>query len=376
MRREMKAFDTKDNLSYVCKGKIDWGISVLAVLLSIMGILASINFLDETNALYINRQIVMLILESILMLIVSRISYHFFAKKAQILLTLVFVIVMIRYLLVKVDIVHIETRYGLNWFEVGSFYIYVPAILLTLGVFSLSAVGEFKRIADILDTRKGILFTVGITVAGLYCCDSMKYLLIYILIVGLVIYIRFPKVLIMFIYAIALFTVYAGDYFLTNSVYSGRISTFLDPFSSIEGFELANGLYMIYSGGFLGQGIGGGNGVLGGQGITNFLVCKLIQDMGWGGLMCFILLFVVLSWRIVLTITKAPDRVGFYLAVSIFLIFLVEFLGNMMVNLNLIPFVGIPLPFCGTENQSVLIDYVLLGVVLNISRHKIERAEI
>ncbi len=372
----MKAFDTKDNLSYVCKGKIDWGISVLAVLLSIMGILASINFLDETNALYINRQIVMLILESILMLIVSRISYHFFAKKAQILLTLVFVIVMIRYLLVKVDIVHIETRYGLNWFEVGSFYIYVPAILLTLGVFSLSAVGEFKRIADILDTRKGILFTVGITVAGLYCCDSMKYLLIYILIVGLVIYIRFPKVLIMFIYAIALFTVYAGDYFLTNSVYSGRISTFLDPFSSIEGFELANGLYMIYSGGFLGQGIGGGNGVLGGQGITNFLVCKLIQDMGWGGLMCFILLFVVLSWRIVLTITKAPDRVGFYLAVSIFLIFLVEFLGNMMVNLNLIPFVGIPLPFCGTENQSVLIDYVLLGVVLNISRHKIERAEI
>ena len=78
-------------------------------------------------------------------------------------------------------------------------------------------------------------------------------------------------------------------------------------------------------------------------------------------------------WRIIISITKAPDRIGFYMGLLIFLFFLGRLLCNVMVNLNLIPFVGIHLPFGGVGSHIALIDYLLLGVMMSISRHRIER---
>lgn len=44
MRAENKTLNTKDNSSYICTGRVDWIIPILAVLISTMEILASINY--------------------------------------------------------------------------------------------------------------------------------------------------------------------------------------------------------------------------------------------------------------------------------------------------------------------------------------------
>lgn len=379
MSMKTKTLDIKDNSSYICTGKMDWGIPVLTVILSIMEIVSSINFSDVDNDIYIKRQIVLLIFGGMFMLIFSHISYRFYVKKVQMVSAVLFVILLIRYIL------NIDSSYSLDWLEVGPFDIYIPSILLTLGCFALATVGEARKTADILDIRRKISLNVVIIGAALFFCGSWKYLLIYLVMTVLIISIRFPKGFIILIALTLGFIIFAGlyYYFLTNNLdwrRNSRIIEFLDPFKTsfddFAGIELANSLYMIYYGGLFGQGIGGGNGVLGSNVDTYFLVSKLIQDMGLLGLLCFILLFVALSWRIILTIIKASDQIGFYLGVSILLVFFARFLGSMMVNLNLIPFVGISLPFCGTESLPILIDYLLVGVVLNISRHRIEKAEI
>lgn len=385
MSMKTKTLDIKDNSSYICTGKMDWGIPVLTVLLSIMEIVASINFSDVDNDIYVKRQIVLLIFGGMFMLIFSHISYRFYVKKVKMVSAVLFVILLIRYIL-NIDSLYM---YSLDWLEVGPFDIYIPSILLALGCFALATVGEARKTADILDIRRKISLNVVIIGVALFFCGSWKYLLIYLVMTVLIISIRFPKGFMILIALTLGFIIFAGlyYYFLTNNLdllhniaYSSRIIEFLDPFKTsfddFAGIELANSLYMIYYGGLFGQGIGGGNGVLGSNVDTYFLVSKLIQDMGLLGLLCFILLFVALSWRIILTIIKASDQIGFYLGVSILLVFLARFLGSMMVNLNLIPFVGISLPFCGTESLPILIDYLLVGVVLNISRHRIEKAEI
>lgn len=378
MRMKTKTFDIKDNSSYVCTGKMDWGIPVLTVLLSIMEILASINFLDINNDIYIKRQIVLLIIGGMFMLIFSHISYRFYIKKVQVVSAVLCLILAFR------DALDIDLPYVSEWLEGDSFHTYIPSILLALGCFSLATVGEARKTADILDIRREIASNVVIIVIGSFFCGSWKYLLIYLVMTVLIISIRFPKGFMILIAVAVFFIIFAGVYyyFLMNNldwrhdIVRSRIIEFLDPFNDFAGIELANSLYMIYCGGLFGQGIGGGNGVLGSHTDIYFLVSKLIQDMGLLGLLCFILLFAALSWRIILTIIKASDQIGFYLGVSILLVLLARFLGSMMVNLNLIPFVGISLPFCGTGSLPILIDYVLVGVVLNISRHRIEKAEI
>ena len=381
MSMKTKTLDIKDNSSYICTGKMDWGIPVLTVLLSIMEIVASINFSDVDNDIYVKRQIVLLIFGGLFMLIFSHISYRFYVKKVKMVSAVLFVILLIRYIL-NIDSLYM---YSLDWLEVGPFDIYIPSILLALGCFALATVGDARKTADILDIRRKISLNVVIIGVALFFCGSWKYLLIYLVMTVLIISIRFPKGFMILIALTLGFIIFAGlyYYFLTNNLdllhniaYSSRIIEFLDPFNVFAGIELANSLYMIYCGGLFGQGIGGGNGVLGSHTDIYFLVSKLIQDMGLLGLLCFILLFAALSWRIILTIIKASDQIGFYLGVSILLVLLARFLGSMMVNLNLIPFVGISLPFCGTGSLPILIDYVLVGVVLNISRHRIEKAEI
>lgn len=366
-----RAIEKEDNASYVCTGKIDWKIVILVIFISIMEILADVNFSDETNTLNISRSVVVLFAAVVTMLIVSRISYQLYAKNVRRISVAVFLLLLLRFILIKVDL--LEPLIYSGWIKLGSFYFYIPALLLVLGCLVLGAAVDSGQTKNILEI---VLIAI-----GLLLCNGWKWLIIYLIMTGVIFSVRFAKGYTFLIYSVVssliflllFLMLFVKSGYWDYDSYGERISAFLDPFNSILMIGSANGLYMIKSGGFWGQGIGGGNGIWSSNTNSCYLVSKMVQDMGWFGFFCFILLFAALCWRIVLTIVKAPERIGFYIGTSILLLFFARFLATMMMNLNLIPFVDITLPFLGGGSQWAILDFSLLGVVLNISRYKIER---
>lgn len=366
MRAENKTLNTKDNSSYICTGRVDWIIPILAVLISTMEILASINYSSGESFLRFNRGVLVMFIGGVTMLIVSRITYRVWLKGAGILSTIFFLLLLIRFLLEKVGVLTIDYP---SWFVAGSAGIYLPIILIALSCFALAAVGEMRQLTDIFNLQNGILVNIIMTTASLYLCIGWKYIFFYFIMTGVVICVRFSGAVPAFIGFISVLIGYVCSQMMA---YSWRLEAFLDPSESAVGFEVMNNLYMIHSGGLFGRGIGSTYGAME-NGDTFYLISKLIQDMGLVGVLCFLSLFALLFWRIIISITKAPDRIGFYMGLLIFLFFLGRLLCNVMVNLNLIPFVGIHLPFGGVGSHIALIDYLLLGVMMSISRHRIER---
>ncbi len=79
--------------------------------------------------------------------------------------------------------------------------------------------------------------------------------------------------------------------------------------------------------------------------------------------------FLVIFWRGMRAATRAPDRFGFYLALGLTNLIVLQALINMGVCLGLLPTKGLPLPMISYGGSSLLATMAALGLVLNVSRH-------
>jgi cell division protein FtsW len=84
---------------------------------------------------------------------------------------------------------------------------------------------------------------------------------------------------------------------------------------------------------------------------------------------CFVLaLFLTFLWRGVRTAMRAPDRSGFFLAMGITVMIVVQAFINMSVVLGLMPNKGIPLPFLSYGGSSFVVMLAAVGILLNVSQ--------
>ena len=63
---------------------------------------------------------------------------------------------------------------------------------------------------------------------------------------------------------------------------------------------------------------------------------------------------------------KAKDLFGTYLAVGIIISLFIQFAINLAVVLNLIPITGTTLPFISYGGSSLLINFMMVGILINI----------
>ena len=79
--------------------------------------------------------------------------------------------------------------------------------------------------------------------------------------------------------------------------------------------------------------------------------------------------FLVLFWRGMRAAHRAPDRFGFYLALGLTSLLVLQARTNMCVCLGLLPTKGLPLPFISYGGSSLLASMVATGLLLNVSQH-------
>lgn len=170
-----------------------------------------------------------------------------------------------------------------------------------------------------------------------------------------------------------------GAAFIFFSSYRrARIMALLDPFSPDNirefGFQQANSLFAISSGGWTGRGIGRSieKFLYLPEPHTDFIFAILSEELGTIGGVLLIGLFATLIWRACSVATRLPDRFGALIAVGIAAMIGFAVLTNIGMVSGMLPVIGIPLPLISYGGSALLVKMTAMGLLLNLSRYTIE----
>lgn len=158
----------------------------------------------------------------------------------------------------------------------------------------------------------------------------------------------------------------------------GRILVWLHPeeYSAKGGFQVLQGLYAIGSGGFFGKGLGNSAQKMVIPEVQNDMILAIIcEELGVFGAIVMLTLFGMLLYRLMFIAQNAPDLYSSLMVTGIFAHIAIQVILNVCVVLNIIPTTGITLPFVSYGGTSILFLMVEMGIALGVSgRIKIEES--
>jgi len=167
---------------------------------------------------------------------------------------------------------------------------------------------------------------------------------------------------------------------ITRSEYRmRRIQAFLDPFAHRfdVGYQISESLMSFGSGGLSGVGIGDSRQKLFflPEAHTDFISAIVGEELGFVGIVATMLAFAIVVLRGLRAAFRAADDYGTYLAVGLTLFIGIQAFTNLAVTMGLVPTKGLALPFLSFGGSSLLVNCAAIGVLLNVSRARPERAQ-
>ncbi len=154
---------------------------------------------------------------------------------------------------------------------------------------------------------------------------------------------------------------------------SSRIMVWKDPFSYLldGGWQPAQSLYAIGSGGFWGVGFGNSRQkhLYLPEPQNDYIFSIWCEEMGFIGAVLVICIFLFFIYRGILIGLRAPDRFSSLLVIGIIMHVGLQMVLNIAVVTNSLPSTGISLPFFSYGGTSLMILLAEMGVVLSVSRY-------
>jgi rod shape determining protein RodA len=164
-------------------------------------------------------------------------------------------------------------------------------------------------------------------------------------------------------------------WFVLKDYQKRRILSFLDPATD----PLGAGYHILQSEIAVGSGRVFGKGFLAGtqsqlrflpEKHTDFAVAVFGEEWGFFGMTVLLSLFCAFLYQITVVARDAKDPYGSYLAAGVFFYFFWQILINMGMVLGLVPVVGVPLPFISYGGSATIVNFCLVGLVLNVSMRR------
>lgn len=103
---------------------------------------------------------------------------------------------------------------------------------------------------------------------------------------------------------------------------------------------------------------------------TDFAIAVFGEEWGFVGCVFLLTLFCCFLLSLLTTARDAKDRFGSILVAGVFFYFFWQILINMGMTMGLMPVVGIPLPFISYGGTATIVNFCLLGLVLNVSMRR------
>lgn len=103
---------------------------------------------------------------------------------------------------------------------------------------------------------------------------------------------------------------------------------------------------------------------------TDFAVAVFGEEWGFAGCVTLVSVFCLFLLSIYATAREAKDAFGGILVAGIFFYFFWQILINIGMVLGMLPVVGIPLPFISYGGSATIVNFCLVGLVLNVSMRR------
>jgi cell division protein FtsW (lipid II flippase) len=148
-----------------------------------------------------------------------------------------------------------------------------------------------------------------------------------------------------------------------------RVATWLDvwKYYNGRGYQLAQGLFALATGGILGQGWNQGRPDFIPFASTDFIFAAFGEELGLLGLTAMLLVYLLMVFRGLRISLAAPDDFGKLLAVGLVTSFALQVFVIVGGVTRLIPLTGITLPFVSFGGSSLLANYALIALLCRIS---------
>lgn len=156
-----------------------------------------------------------------------------------------------------------------------------------------------------------------------------------------------------------------------------RVAVWLNVFDpklvQDEGYQLAQSLFALATGGIAGTGLGQGRPGFIPDAHTDFVFSALGEELGLLGAMALLLLFVLLIFRGLRAAVHSPDGFGQLLATGLATVLALQTFVIVGGVTRLIPLTGITLPFVSYGGSSLVANFVLLALLIRVSAGTLQR---
>jgi|RhiMethySRZTD1v2_1073278.scaffolds.fasta_scaffold137974_2 cell division protein FtsW len=173
-------------------------------------------------------------------------------------------------------------------------------------------------------------------------------------------------------------TAAAGAIFVVGAIIAQpyrlqRIKTFLNPGADTQGagFQLAQSLLAVGSGGLWGVGLGQGQqkAYYLPAAHTDFIFSVIGEELGLVGTLLVLAGVALLAWRGFRAALNAPDGFELHVALGATCLIVLQSLVHMGVCVGLLPTKGLSFPLLSYGGSSLVASLVVVGLLLNVSQH-------
>ena len=140
-----------------------------------------------------------------------------------------------------------------------------------------------------------------------------------------------------------------------------------------QGYNVRQALIAIGSGGVFGRGLGEGSQSqlrFLPEAHTDFIFAVIGEELGFVGVALVIGLIGVVYARLGILLLNCRDDFAAYVILGVMVLMGIEVFINAGMTMGLMPVVGIPFPFLSAGGSSLLIHFLLLGIVESIARNE------
>jgi rod shape determining protein RodA len=320
-------------------------------------------------ALFMKRQIAYIVAGVVALLVVSFFDY----RHVRALAPVIYGVTVLALILVLTPLGDVQNN-ARSWFNFGLFQIQ-PSEFAKLALIVAMAAWLAERKGDVRWLDLGLcLGMVGVLAALIFVEPDLGGTMVIIAILLVMLLVGGAKmrhfIALGLLGTVAIVGAFQMD--LVEDYQVERITAFLDPNPDVrsEGYNLTQAKIAIASGGLRGKGVGSENTQTDLDFVpeqhTDFIFTAVGEQLGFMGGAALLGLFAIMIWRALRIAAMARDTFGMLVAAGIAGMWAFQLFVNVGMTMGIMPITGLPLPFVSFGGSGLLMNFIAVGLLLNI----------